>query len=166
MQGIYRRTDCAASRQRQVIRVQREAVAPLEIRLQGQHMTVGDLDVLAALLAHQMMMVLARSPIFVLLFSFAGADRRDEADSLEPLQGAVHRGYVDVRLHGHDRSMDRLSGHMLCVDLDHLKHLKALWRQAMALPTEECGLFGYTLFTVPQGIRAFRASTPAAHSAH
>jgi hypothetical protein len=37
--------------------------------------TVGNLDVLAAILAHQVVMIHTRLPIFVLEFSFAGAEQ-------------------------------------------------------------------------------------------
>lgn len=104
-------------------------------------MTVGDLDVFAAILAHQVVMIHTRLAIFKLLFSIAGADRRDEANALEPLQRTVHSSDIDVWLHGHNCSMNLLSGDMLSMRFDHLQHLEALWRQAMPLSTKKDSFF-------------------------
>ena len=83
---------------------------------------------LAALLADQMMVMLARRVIFVVELAFAGADWRHKSDRLQLLQGAVHRGDLRKRLLRHDRRVNLLGSDVMAVRLDHLEYLKALWR--------------------------------------
>jgi hypothetical protein len=88
-----------------------------------------------------MMMMFARRMILVVQLGVAHADRRNQPDALEPLQRAVDRRNIKVGLLRHDRRVDLLGSHMLPMRLDHLEHLEALRRQAMALLAQQCGFF-------------------------
>src|SRR3954469_3181165 len=73
---VFRDTAAAAAKQRQVIDLEREPIACEQILLEAGQIGIWDLDMLAALLADQMVVMLARRVIFVVELTLAGADRR------------------------------------------------------------------------------------------
>jgi hypothetical protein len=126
-----------------VIRVEREAIVLLELGFQGQHVTVGNLDLLTTVLANEVMVMIARPMVLIVLLAIAHADRRNEANALEPLQAPVDRCDIQVGLPRHYCRMNLFSRHMAALGFDDLEHLEALGSQAMALLAQ-----GFSLFVV------------------
>src|SRR6266487_2746531 len=70
----------------------------------------------------------------------ADRDRCDQPDILEPLQRAVDRRDIDIRLLGQHGGVDLLRGQVLAAALDHLQYDQSLRGQPVALAVERVSI--------------------------
>lgn len=120
--------------------MQYEAVVLEELILESRDILIWNLDVLAALLAEQVVVMIAVGVIFVVQPPI-DRDRRNQADTLQPLQGAIDRRDINIWLMRHDRGVYFFCCTMRTLFLDHLEYLHPLRCQTMALFSQAGGFF-------------------------
>jgi len=123
-----------------VVEVQVKVVPLLNVDLEGGHDLVGNLNNMPALLADQMVMMIAKWMVLVMERTI-DADTRDQPDVFEPLQRSVDCSDINVWLLGHNHGVDRLGSNMAATRFDYLEHQEALGCQSMTLLSQQLRLF-------------------------